>query len=237
MLYVSRIKAKRMDLLLTHGYYLYEDPRERAIMRPYPPLGILYISSHLKAKGFDVGVFDTTFSSPEAFEQYVARERPPVVGIYANLMTRPAVLAQIRLCKAHGATVVVGGPEPVNYVEEYLSHGADVVVVGEGERTLEELLPHLARTGLMGMEHIPGIAYRADEDRVVRTAPRPYIEDLDAQPFPDRAAIDLGQYVQLWRTHHGRGAVSLITARGCPYRCTWCSHAVYGYSHRRRSPP
>jgi len=225
-----------MDLLLTHGYYLYEDPRERAIMRPYPPLGILYISSHLKAKGFDVGVFDTTFSSPEAFEQYVARERPPVVGIYANLMTRPAVLAQIRLCKAHGATVVVGGPEPVNYVEEYLSHGADVVVVGEGERTLEELLPHLARTGLRGMEHIPGIAYRADEDRVVRTAPRPYIEDLDAQPFPDRAAIDLGQYVRLWRAHHGRGAVSLITARGCPYRCTWCSHAVYGYSHRRRSP-
>ena len=225
-----------MDLLLTHGYYLYEDPRERAIMRPYPPLGILYISSHLKAKGFDVGVFDTTFSSPDAFQQYVARERPPVVGVYANLMTRPTVLAQIRLCKAHGATVVVGGPEPANYVEEYLRHGADVVVVGEGERTLEELLPHLARTGPRGMEHIPGIAYRADEDRVVRTAPRPYIEDLDAQPFPDRAAIDLGQYVRVWRAHHGRGAVSLITARGCPYRCTWCSHAVYGYSHRRRSP-
>ena len=225
-----------MDLLLTHGYYLYEDPRERAIMRPYPPLGILYISSHLKAKGFDVGVFDTTFSSPEAFEAYVAKERPPVVGIYANLMTRPTVLAQIRVCQTYGATVIVGGPEPANYVEEYLARGADVVVIGEGERTLEALLPHLARYGPAGMEHLAGIAYRADEDRVVRTAPRPYIEDLDAQPFPERAAIDLGEYVRVWRNHHGRGSVSLITARGCPYRCTWCSHAVYGYSHRRRSP-
>ena len=225
-----------MDILLTHAYYLYDDPKERSIMRPYPPLGILYLSSHLKAKGFDVGVFDTTFSSLEMFETYVAQERPPVVGIYANLMTRPMVLAQIRVCKAYGATVIVGGPEPANYVDEYLARGADVVVIGEGERTLEDLLPHLARYGPAGMENLEGIAYRADENRVIRTAPRPYIEDLDAQPFPDRAAIDLDEYVQVWREHHGRGSVSLITARGCPYRCTWCSHAVYGYSHRRRSP-
>jgi len=225
-----------MDLLLTHGYYLYEDPRERAIMRPYPPLGLLYLTSHLKAKGFDVAVFDTTFSSPEAFRAYVARERPPVVGLYANLMTRPNVLAQIRWCKSYGATVVVGGPEPANYVEEYLARGADVVVIGEGEETLEALLPHLARYGLTDLASIQGIAYRTGPDAVVHTAPRPYLEDLDAQPFPDRAAIDLDAYVRVWREHHGQGSVSLITARGCPYRCTWCSHAVYGYSHRRRSP-
>ena len=195
-----------MDLLLTHGYYLYEDPKERAVMRPYPPLGILYIASHLKAKGFDVGVFDTTFSSPDAFEHYVARERPPVVGIYANLMTRPAVLAQIRLCKRYGATVVVGGPEPANYIDEYLARGADVVVIGEGERTMEALLPHLARYGASTLESIRGIAYRIDEDRVMQTPPRSYIEDLDAQPFPDRAAIDMDEYVRIWRTHHGRGS-------------------------------
>ena len=39
-----------------------------------------------------------------------------------------------------------------------------------------------------------------------------------------------------WRTHHGRGSVSLITARGCPYTCTWCSHTVFGETHRRQSP-
>jgi radical SAM superfamily enzyme YgiQ (UPF0313 family) len=44
------------------------------------------------------------------------------------------------------------------------------------------------------------------------------------------------QYVDTWRTHHGMGSVNLITARGCPYKCNWCSHAVFGYSHRRRNP-
>ena len=54
-----------MDLLLTHGYFLYEDPKELQIMKPYVPLGILYICSHLRAKGMAVEVFDTTFSSRE----------------------------------------------------------------------------------------------------------------------------------------------------------------------------
>ncbi len=225
-----------MDILLAHSYYLYEDPHERAVMKPYPPLGILYLSSHLKARGFDVKVFDTTFRQREEFAQVLAQERPPVVGIYATLMTRQNVLEMIRLCKAQGATVVLGGPEPANYAEEYLARGADVVVVGEGELTLEELLPHLARHGPRNMGHIKGIVYREEDGHIVRTPARPYIRDLDAQPFPDREAIDMAEYVRVWRQHHGRGSVSLITARGCPYTCTWCSHAVFGYSHRRRSP-
>lgn len=225
-----------MDILLTHGYYLCEDPRERQIMKPYPPLGILYISSYLKACGFGVGVFDTTFQSQEAFFDYVTRTRPPVVGIYCNLMTRQNVLEMARFCKDQGCTVILGGPEPANYAEEYLKRGADVVVVGEGEFTLEELLPHLARYGPTRMHHIQGIAYRDEDGRFVCTLPRPYIENLDAQPFPDRAAIDIHEYIRVWREHHGMGSVSLITARGCPYRCRWCSHAVFGYTHRRRSP-
>jgi radical SAM superfamily enzyme YgiQ (UPF0313 family) len=225
-----------MDILLTHGYFLYEDPHELAVMKPYPPLGILYISAHLKARGFDVAVFDTTFSDREAFRRYVERERPPVVGIYCNMMTRANVLQAIQICKARGAIVVLGGPEPANYAEEYLARGADVVVIGEGENTLEELLPHLAQFGPVGMEQINGIVYRAGDGRLVRTPPRAYISDLSAQPFPDRSAIDIGEYIRVWRAHHGMGAVSLITARGCPYTCKWCSHAVYGYSHRRRTP-
>ena len=60
-----------MDILLTHGYFLYQDPHEMQIMKPYPPLGILYISSYLKSKDFDVGVFDTTFSTMEKFQNFV----------------------------------------------------------------------------------------------------------------------------------------------------------------------
>ena len=71
---------------------------------------------------------------------------------------------------------------------------------------------------------------------VVRTTPRPLIANLDAQPFPDRSAIDLPAYLAAWRRHHGFAPVSLITARGCPYTCTWCSRSVFGTTHRRRSP-
>ena len=225
-----------MDVLLTHAYYLYEDPHELAVMKPYPPLGLLYVSSHLKARGFDVDVFDTTFARPNELEAYLARERPPVVGVYANLMTRGNALRAIQAARAAGSIVVVGGPDPANYLDEYLSRGADVIVIGEGELTLEALLRHVARHGLASLETIDGIAFRAADGRIVRTEPRALIPDLDAQPFPDRAAIDIPRYVQVWRDHHGMGSVSLITARGCPYTCTWCSHAVFGYSHRRRSP-
>jgi radical SAM superfamily enzyme YgiQ (UPF0313 family) len=220
-----------VDVLLTHGYFLGEDEHELEVMRPYPPLGLLYISAHLKERGFAPEIFDSTFSAPAEFERFVARERPPVVGIYCNMMTRRNALRMIPACRAAGAAVVVGGPDPVNYAAEYLDAGADVVVVGEGELTLEELL----RRGLDGLGEVEGIVYRQEGGRLVTTPPRPYLADLDAQPFPDRAAIDIPAYMRVWKEHHGTSAVSLITARGCPYKCTWCSHAVFGYSHRRRS--
>src|SRR5882762_4972890 len=97
-----------MDLLLTHGYFLYEDAAERRVMKPYPPLGILYISAYLKACGFDVRVFDSTFRRKAEFEAFIELERPSIVGIYTNLMTKLNVLGQIRFCKNQGCTVIVG---------------------------------------------------------------------------------------------------------------------------------
>jgi radical SAM superfamily enzyme YgiQ (UPF0313 family) len=224
-----------MDLLLTHGYFLYEDPHELQVMKPYPPLGLLYVSSHLKARGFDVEVFDSTFSSWDAFEQRLAATRPGVVGIYTNLMTKQTVLRMVRLAKTLGLWVVLGGPEPPHYAEDYLAAGVDVVVIGEGELSLEELIPHLAAHGMSGLEQIKGIAFRRDDGSIARTLPRAQISDLSMQPWPDRAAIDLERYLQTWQTHHGVRSLSLITARGCPYTCTWCSHSVFGETHRRRS--
>jgi radical SAM superfamily enzyme YgiQ (UPF0313 family) len=78
---------------------------------------------------------------------------------------------------------------------------------------------------------VPGVVWRDG-----RTAPRALIADLDGLPFPDRAAVDIDRYLTAWRARHGFGAVSLITARGCPYTCTWCSRSVFGATHRRRSP-
>jgi radical SAM superfamily enzyme YgiQ (UPF0313 family) len=225
-----------MDILLSHGYFIAEDEHEQQVMKPYPPLGLLYISSHLKSKGFDVGFYDTTFSSVADFERHVRETRPGLVGLYCNLMTKQQVLKQIRLCKEVGAAVVLGGPEPVSYAAEYLESGADIVVSGEGESTLEELIPHLSGKGTNGLERVSGIVFRNGDGQIVRTPVREQIRDLSAQPWPDRAALDMGAYLDTWKTHHGMSSVSLITARGCPYTCNWCSHSVFGFSHRRRTP-
>ncbi|MEO5951095.1 MAG: cobalamin-dependent protein, partial [Chloroflexia bacterium] len=225
-----------MDILLTHGYFLQEDPHELKVMKPYPPLGILYISSHLKAQGFDVGVFDTTFSTLGEWREYITRTRPSIVGIYTNLMTKLNVIPMIKWCKDLGLRVVVGGPEPPHYAEQFLDYGADVVVTGEGEHTLQELIPAFATAGLHKLHGVAGVTFRDEMGHTVKNPSRQQIRNLDEQPLPDRDAIDLQRYVDTWRTHHGVGSVSLITARGCPFTCKWCSHTVFGNTHRRRSP-
>jgi anaerobic magnesium-protoporphyrin IX monomethyl ester cyclase len=214
-----------MDLLLTHGYFLADDPKEREIMKPYAPLGLLYLSSHLRAKGFDVEIYDSTFGSREELFRLIETDRPPVVGIYGNLMTRRNVLAIAQAAKANGCRVVLGGPEPPNYAYEYLNAGADAIVRGEGEVALEALLEN------EDLSRVPGIEYRGG-----LTEPAPLIPNLDAQPWPDRERVDIPRYLSAWRRRHGRGSVSVITARGCPYHCRWCSHSTYGKTHRRRSP-
>lgn len=232
-----------MDLLLTHGYFLNQDPKELAIMKPYAPLGILYLSSHLRKRGIDVAIYDATFGSFNELVRILGQGPPSVLGIYSNLMTRGNVVRIIAAARALGWTVVVGGPEPASYPEQYLNAGAHVIVEGEGEATVEELLmiPVKARPLPGGweekfLERVNGIIFRRSDSTVFRTPPHALIRELDAQPWPDREQVDIDRYVRTWRTHHGVGSVSLITARGCPYHCRWCSHATFGKTHRRRSP-
>jgi anaerobic magnesium-protoporphyrin IX monomethyl ester cyclase len=225
-----------MDLLLTHGYFLYEDSKELQIMKPYVPLGILYLASHLRARKFEVEVFDTTFASRQELLNFLESNEPAVLGVYANLMTRSSVLRILKAAKNAGWTTLVGGPEPGAYIDEYLAAGADVVVIGEGEHTLEELIPVLRAGSLNQLDRISGIAFCGVDGKVQRTAPRAQISDIDLQPWPSRESVSIERYLETWRTHHGTGSVSLITARGCPYECNWCSRAVYGKTHRRRKP-
>jgi len=218
-----------MRLLLTHGFFLAEDPKEQQILRPYPPLGILYISAYLRSRGFEVDVYDSTWGSREELFRILDDGPPAMLGLYANLLTRRNALAIIERAKANGWKVIVGGPEPANYADEYLEAGADYVVPGEGELVIERLL--------MGDPAPDGVVYRdPSTGSVVRTAPSEQIRDLDSLPWPDRERIDLHRYLSAWRERHGVGSVSLITARGCPYSCRWCSHSTYGKTHRRRSP-
>ena len=225
-----------MDLLLTHGYFLYEDPKELQIMKPYPPLGLLYLSSFLKCKGFDVEIFDSTFCSRVDLYSRLQTGPPGLLGIYANLMTRSSVIEIIQTAKHLGWDVILGGPEPASYSEEYLASGADAIVVGEGESALEEILTTRRRKQDDSFAGIRGIVFQDNHAVTHRTGSRDLIPDLDGLPWPDRESIDIDSYLRTWRTVHGKGSVSLITARGCPYHCRWCSHSVYGKTHRRRTP-
>jgi anaerobic magnesium-protoporphyrin IX monomethyl ester cyclase len=224
------------DILLTHGYFLAEDEKERQIMKPYPPLGLLYLAAWLKRSGVSVEVFDSTFGERAALCARFAASPGGLVGIYTNLMTRRSVLEIVRAARQNRWTVVLGGPESANYVTEYLGAGADVIVLGEGELTLADLVATLPARGPHRLHDVPGIAFRDEDGVIVRTADRGKIPDLDSLPWPDREAIDHQLYLDAWKTHHGASSINLITARGCPYRCNWCSHAVYGFTHRRRSP-
>jgi anaerobic magnesium-protoporphyrin IX monomethyl ester cyclase len=225
------------ELLLTHGYFLYEDPKELQILKPYAPLGILYLCSHLREQGFDVDVFDTTFSSREALFKHLRTEIPSVLGIYANLMTRSNVVETLKVAREAGWKTIVGGPEPGAYAFEYLQAGAQYVVFGEGELTMQDLLEAF-RAGASDScaSIIPGIAYLDATGNMHETAQRNQIANLDNQPWPARQAIDVSRYVKTWRDAHGKGSINFITARGCPYKCRWCSHQVFGQTHRRRDP-
>jgi len=203
-------------------------------MKPYPPLGLLYLSAHLRAKGFGIEIYDSTFGTKTELFRMLEQGPTGTLGIYGTLMTRRNVLDIVERGKAAGWKVILGGPEPANYAAEYLAAGADLIVKGEGEISLERLV----RTEMNPAEwpNILGIIYRQEDGSICRTSPAPLIQDLDAQPWPDRERIDIQKYLAAWRGRHGKGSVSIITARGCPYRCEWCSHSVYGQTHRRRSP-
>jgi anaerobic magnesium-protoporphyrin IX monomethyl ester cyclase len=229
-----------MKILLSHGYFLADDPKEQAIMRPYPPLGILYLNAYLKRKGIQTEVYDTTFSTKAAFKEYLLQSRPSFLGLYVNLMTKLNILEIIRFVRSEErlkqTRIILGGPEVKHHDEAFLRAGADFIVLGEGETTLYDLLTTVDSAFSPFLDVVDGIAFINVKGEVVRTKEREKIKDIDILPMPDRKAIDLAKYFSAWKERHGYSAASVSTMRGCPYTCKWCSRAVYGLSYRRRSP-
>ena len=223
------------DVLLGHAYFLKYDVIERRVMKPYPPLGILYLSAYLKRAGFGIEVFDSTFRDFSDFEQTLERVRPRILGLYANIITRENVFRLAKIAKANGVEfVVVGGPDASEWCDQYFDNGVDIIGINEGELTLEELIPLLQQKGLTDLDQVRGIVFRKG-GRVHRTPPRPTIANLDTLPWPDRDVLNMDEYFKAWKSHHGQSSVSLITARGCPFHCAWCSSEVFGHTHRQRS--
>ena len=207
-------------------------------MRPYPPLGVLYVSAWLEKHGYDNSVFDSTFSTFENLKSRLLQDKPDAIGIYTNLMTKLNVLCTIQFVKSHPdlahTKIILGGPEVRNHVDNFLKHGADFLVLGEGEESMLALIQCLDKNE--NHTDIESIAYLNNEGETVLTPERKLLRDLDDLPMPNRTKIDLNLYFKAWKQKHGTSAISINTMRGCPYTCNWCSRAVYGLSYRRRSP-
>jgi anaerobic magnesium-protoporphyrin IX monomethyl ester cyclase len=224
-----------MKIVLTHGYFLSEDPKELEIMRPYPTLGLLYISSFLKEQKKDVTVLDSTFSSQEKWQNDILEIQPKIIAFYTNLMTKIRVLELVQFIKKNlpDCSLIVGGPDVTYNTENYLRAGFDFAIIGEGEQTMLELTSALEQKG--DISEIEGIALLAG-DNVITTPSRTKIKDLQDIPFPDRDSIPFEKYLGVWGQHHGKRTANISTQRGCPYTCKWCSTAVYGQSYRRNPP-
>lgn len=226
-----------MKVILTHGYYITTDERERKIMKPYPPLGLLYISAYLNKHEISNSVFDSTFHTQEEQLDYIKKEAPTLVALYTNLMTKVAIIKLIKCLKSdpayHFPTIVLGGPDVSYNLENYLRAGADFNVIGEGEETLTALCRALNEK--KDPSTIDGIAFLRN-NTLVKTLPRTKFKDLADLPLPNREGIAMERYLETWKTNHGYQSMTISTQRGCPYTCKWCSTAVYGQSYRRRPP-
>ena len=211
-------------------------------MKPYPPLGLLYLSAWLDKFDLENEVFDSTFSTKEALKSRLLEKRPPIVALYTNLMTKLNVIEIVRFIRSQlvlqNTLIVLGGPDVTHNLEDYLATGADLLVIGEGEQTMLEIAMQ-GRSEFSDVhsefQHIAGLAYLLPDGTVHKTFGREKIRDIDVLPAPSRHKIDLEKYLHAWKTRHGHSAVSISTQRGCPYTCRWCSTAVYGQSYRRRS--
>ena len=225
-------------VLFTHGYFIEEDEKEQKIMKPYPPLGILYLSAWLEQNNIHNDVHDTTFSNFTKTENFIKSNDYDVIAIYTNLMTKLNVLKFVKFIKEHkpNCTVVLGGPDVTYNVFNYLNAGADVIVIGEGEQTMLEIVQACQQGVTKEFAHINGLAYKQDDGSIIKTDPRMRIKEINDIPYPNRKKIDMAAYLKVWKDNHGKSAMTMSTQRGCPYTCKWCSTAVYGQSYRRRSP-
>jgi anaerobic magnesium-protoporphyrin IX monomethyl ester cyclase len=235
-----------IDVLLTHSYFMHFDPKQARAMMPYPPLGTLYAASFLEADGYRVQLFDTMLAhSEQELRDALQRHQPKILVIYDddfNYLTkmcltrmREAAFKMSRIAKESGAAVFVHGSDASDHYEKYLANGADVVMIGESEKTLVELCGHTIRHNGSTLGQIAGVAF-LENGVLQQTQKREINKQLDAVPFPAWHLVNIQQYRTLWEKRHGYYSINMVTTRGCPYHCNWCAKPVYGQVYNARSP-
>ena len=230
-------------ILVAHSYFLNNDPKQLARMKPYAPLATLLTAATLRRHGHDVALFDAMLESGvTAFQATLDDTSPAVVAIVEDnfnyltkmctLRSREATLAMIRAARARGARIVVNGSDSADRPALYLDAGADAVLVGESEMGVLELANAWMRDRDASLGGVGGLVL----PNGAKTAPRQALRDLDALPFPAWDLVDTPAYRDAWMRAHGRFSWNMATSRGCPYGCNWCAKPVFGRRYTQRSP-
>jgi anaerobic magnesium-protoporphyrin IX monomethyl ester cyclase len=214
--------------------YPFFKPRgDRSVFR-FPPLGIASIAASLQQAGHEVHLLDCTFLQREAALQKALSTPVEVVGIYCMVTMLEDCLWFARSLRERCQLLITGGPlptcDPLPFLQDF-----DVVVRGEGEQTMLELL-NVWHNGL-SLGSVAGIAYRPPaQEEVVITEERAFTRDLDSLPFPKRQLLPNQEYIRHGKRKYGYSITTLMSTRGCPFRCEFCSNVVFGGSYRERSP-
>lgn len=201
------------------------------------PLGLAYIAAVLENEGHDVKIIDAPALKMETAQiAEVAKKNFDIIGV---TMLTPMYKRSIEVIRAirkinPGTKIVVGGPHPTALPTQTLKENPeiDIVVIGEGEITIKELA--LALETASPLENIKGVAF-CRSDQIVVTEPRPFIKNLDALPLPARHLLPMNAYQITGSRSQEKHSYTIITARGCPYNCVFCSHP-FGRSFRYHSP-
>lgn len=206
---------------------------ERKFVELYPSLGILTLSAWLRDHGVHVEVTDLTFArDAEPVTQHLRKFRPHLVGVHTKTLTMPRALEVAARARAEGVPVVAGGPDSATRPDKYLDEGFDAVVPSEGEATLVEAAMRVASgEPLAGC---PGTVTRVNGHTVVGPT-RPFLRNLDDLPLPAWDLIDMEAYLAAWQRTTGERRAAVLTSRGCPFDCSWCSKPTFGRTYRQQS--
>jgi len=232
-----------MRVLFTHSYFLKFDEKQYNQSKPYPPLATLQAASIIRDKGHDILLFDTNFASNQhELSPYFESFKPDVLVIYDdgfNYLTkmcltnmRDAALDMIKMANQRGVHVIISSSDSTDHYEKYLKVGANEVIIGEGDETLNQLINNI--NSEQNISDIEGIAYQ-NAEKIVVNQKRAVLTSLDNLPLPAWDLIDVKSYKNAWETH-GYFSINIATTRGCPYKCNWCAKPIYGVRYNSRTP-
>ena len=200
---------------------------------PAPPLGVTYVAAAFAAAGAEVRIFDYIVRryTEKKLHEELASFSPDIVGATSVTLNFPPAAAILEDVKRYDPTIitVMGGPHVSFTAANTLAGypGIDLIVMGEGEETIRELVESGFKKNLL--PRIKGIAFRKNGAIEVNEA-REFIPDLESLPLPARHLLPLSRYQALGYP------ISIITGRGCPYECIFCQgRRMVGKRIRQRS--